>query len=566
MAKLRIFIVIFIVWVILLFNVERYDPFNINIPSSLYVLSAIGLLPILLVPAIGQFRFEIAVTPILVSYIGVRYFGIFSATTFTISAVATECLVLIITLWIGRKISINLNNFESIIDNVVFEHESSRILPMVEGEQAVASELFRARKYERPVAILYFKLPSIVRLQQLYPQTFQYQLLLEQRYYKTRIARIVESMIYRVDIMTWFGDNLVICLPETEFQQADQLAKTLAKIIDSSIMLKVPIGIATFPSDGYIFTDLIEWAEQHVKIYTSDDMDKYDWIDPNPPDFDDDIPTDVDNRIQVMWHNTSNMWHKTIKNLKHVVTLFMNDIELMPTREYQDIDRGNYRLYHDPDHWVNRIPYQATSSRRIYDYIKRPLDICIVLASLPFALLVMLCVAIAIKWDDGGSILYSQERTGLGGHKFKMFKFRSMIEIADQHIKELGVTANERNETVDAFGAKLTNDPRITRVGHIIRKTSLDELPQLWNVLKGDMSLVGPRPTSFSVDKYHLYHTQRLSVRPGITGLWQIYDRGDTDFDNRLIWDIKYIDKYSLSMDINIILRSVIVVLKKTGA
>ncbi len=132
-----------------------------------------------------------------------------------------------------------------------------------------------------------------------------------------------------------------------------------------------------------------------------------------------------------------------------------------------------------------------------------------------------------------------------------------MIPNADQRLQELGVRVNERGETINEQGEKLEDDPRITRIGKILRKTSLDEFPQLWNVLRGDMSLVGPRPTSFGVDKYSLLQTQRLSVKPGITGLWQIYDRGDTDFDNRLIWDIKYIEKISLSLDLELLIRTV---------
>ncbi|MCL4237493.1 MAG: sugar transferase [Anaerolineae bacterium] len=214
--------------------------------------------------------------------------------------------------------------------------------------------------------------------------------------------------------------------------------------------------------------------------------------------------------------------------------------------------------YYDPDFWINRLPYQGTHTRRVYFRVKRLIDLAAVLLTLPLTLPLGLGLASLIWLEDRASPIYVQNRIGLGGHKFRMLKFRSMIPHADQRMAELGVRVNERGETVDEHGNKLENDPRITRLGKILRKTSLDELPQLYNVLVGDMSLVGPRPTSFGVDKYSLLQTQRLSVKPGITGLWQIYDRGDTDFDKRLIWDIKYIEKMSFSLDLEILLRTVL--------
>ena len=113
---------------------------------------------------------------------------------------------------------------------------------------------------------------------------------------------------------------------------------------------------------------------------------------------------------------------------------------------------------------------------------------------------------------------------------------------------------------------KITNDPRVTRVGRILRKTSLDELPQIFNVIKGDMSLVGPRPTSFDVSTYKLWHTERLEVLPGLTGLWQVSGRSDLDFDERLRLDIAYIERQSLWLDIQILIRTVTVVFTQDGA
>ena len=139
-------------------------------------------------------------------------------------------------------------------------------------------------------------------------------------------------------------------------------------------------------------------------------------------------------------------------------------------------------------------------------------------------------------------------RTGQGGIRFRMFKFRTMFTNAED-LKEDYLHLNQL--TWPDF--KISDDPRVTRVGHLLRKTSLDELPQLLNVLKGDMSLVGPRPTSFDASTYDLWHTERLEVMPGITGLWQISGRGDVDFDERLRMDVEYIERQSIWLDLWII-------------
>jgi lipopolysaccharide/colanic/teichoic acid biosynthesis glycosyltransferase len=157
--------------------------------------------------------------------------------------------------------------------------------------------------------------------------------------------------------------------------------------------------------------------------------------------------------------------------------------------------------------------------------------------------------------------LFIQQRTGIGGKRFRMYKFRTMVANAD----ELKITLSHLNElTPPDF--KITNDPRVTRVGHILRKTSMDELPQIINILKGEMSWVGPRPTSFGAETYSLWHTERLEVTPGLTGLWQVAGRSDLDFDERLKLDIEYIEKQNLWLDIRILFQTVGAVLTRKGA
>lgn len=196
-----------------------------------------------------------------------------------------------------------------------------------------------------------------------------------------------------------------------------------------------------------------------------------------------------------------------------------------------------------------------------YELAKRIMDVSLCLLVLPFLLPLFLLCALLIWLDDPGPIFFKQLRTGKGGVRFRMYKFRTMVTNAEE-LKQKYAHLNEL--TWPDF--KMTNDPRVTRIGRILRKTSLDELPQIINVLKGEMSLVGPRPTSFDVSTYSLRHTERLEVLPGITGLWQISGRSDIDFDQRLLLDIEYIERRSLWFDIQILFRTVIAVFKQEGA
>jgi lipopolysaccharide/colanic/teichoic acid biosynthesis glycosyltransferase len=179
----------------------------------------------------------------------------------------------------------------------------------------------------------------------------------------------------------------------------------------------------------------------------------------------------------------------------------------------------------------------------------------------PLILLVMAITAVVIWIDDPGPISFRQMRTGKGGQRFAMYKFRTMVTNAEE-LKDQYAHLNEL--TWPDF--KITDDPRVTRVGRILRKTSLDELPQFINVIKGDMSLVGPRPTSFDVSTYSLWHTERLEVLPGITGLWQVGGRSDVDFDERLRLDIEYIERQNLWLDIQILFHTVAAIFTQRGA
>ena len=190
------------------------------------------------------------------------------------------------------------------------------------------------------------------------------------------------------------------------------------------------------------------------------------------------------------------------------------------------------------------------------------MDLLLVLGTLPLWFsLFCLCAMIIKLTSPRSTVFFIQARTGQGGRRFGIYKFRTMVTNAEE-LKQQLLHLNELSWP----DFKITNDPRITRVGRILRMTSLDELPQLLNVLRGDMSLVGPRPTSFSADTYDLWHTERLDVKPGITGLWQLYGRGTTEFDSRLRLDIAYIERRCLWLDLCILIRTMICVLQRRGA
>jgi exopolysaccharide biosynthesis polyprenyl glycosylphosphotransferase len=193
--------------------------------------------------------------------------------------------------------------------------------------------------------------------------------------------------------------------------------------------------------------------------------------------------------------------------------------------------------------------------------VKRALDIVGALVGLIVLSPVMAVVALAILVRDGQPILFTQERVGLHGRPFRLLKFRTMVPDAEAHLSAL-LDQNERN----GHAFKMTNDPRVTRLGRTLRRTSLDELPQLWNVLRGEMSLVGPRPPlPREVADYDGWHRRRLSMKPGMTGLWQIEARHDPDFDAWVERDLAYIDSWSLLLDLRILARTVPAVLAGTG-
>ncbi|MED4313012.1 sugar transferase [Heyndrickxia coagulans] len=201
--------------------------------------------------------------------------------------------------------------------------------------------------------------------------------------------------------------------------------------------------------------------------------------------------------------------------------------------------------------------------KKAYTILKRGMDIIGAITGLVFLSWLFLIVAVLIKLEDPkGSVFFKQIRVGKNGKEFYMYKFRSMVSDAEEKLKDL-LKYNE----IEGAMFKLKEDPRVTKIGKFIRKTSIDELPQLWNVLKGDMSLVGPRPPlSREVKEYSQYDMQRLLVTPGCTGLWQVSGRNNLNFEEMVDLDLQYIANLSIYLDIKILLKTVYILVVPKGA
>ncbi len=198
---------------------------------------------------------------------------------------------------------------------------------------------------------------------------------------------------------------------------------------------------------------------------------------------------------------------------------------------------------------------------KTYLRLKRAFDLLFCVLVTPVVVPLLAVCWAAVRLDSPGAAFFTQDRTGQHGIRFRMYKFRTMVRNAE----ELKPALAHLN-ILPFPDFKILDDPRVTRVGRILRKTSLDELPQFINLARGDMSLVGPRPTSFAASTYDLWHTYRLEVSPGITGLWQVFGRNSSTFDERLRLDIQYIQNMSFGLDLKIIWWTIKSVFKGSGA
>ena len=210
------------------------------------------------------------------------------------------------------------------------------------------------------------------------------------------------------------------------------------------------------------------------------------------------------------------------------------------------------------------VPYTRKPEHRktFYAAAKRGLDVSVSIAIIVFALPLIAGIVIAVKMTSRGPVIFRHRRLGKNGEEFDCFKFRTMVSDAEEQLKK---NAELQKQFSEKF--KIANDPRITRIGHFLRKTSLDELPQLLQVVQGKMSLIGPRPiVAGEVEKYSIYADKLFSVTPGLSGLWQTSGRSDTTYNERVLLDMYYIDNRSLRLELQLMAMTVATVVKKSGA
>lgn len=218
-------------------------------------------------------------------------------------------------------------------------------------------------------------------------------------------------------------------------------------------------------------------------------------------------------------------------------------------------------IYQKEDIKIDKI--DISRSKRMYLIIKRIIDVILSFLGIIILSPVFLIIAILIKIDSKGPVFFSHKRIGKNGKEIKIYKFRTMCENAEDMIKDFD--EEQMREFKENY--KLTNDPRITRVGKVLRKTSLDELPQILNILKGELSIIGPRPVvEEELEKYGVQKIKFLSVTPGLTGYWQANGRSNTTYEERMQMELYYVDNMSFWLDIKIFFKTFIAVFKKEGA
>lgn len=304
-----------------------------------------------------------------------------------------------------------------------------------------------------------------------------------------------------------------------------------------------------------------DWAHRLASIAIIDDNQVGKWYEGIP------VVATYDNMFQYVKEQIVdevfiNVPYDTGESLEKVVNTF----EDMGATVHVSIELLNrFDEYHKSFNMMGNIPV-VTFSNQYYDWkmvlIKRLMDIAGAIVGLAITAVVTVFLAPPLLIESPGPLFFAQKRVGKNGRFFKIYKFRSMYRDAEERKKEL-----ESQNEMNGFMFKMKDDPRITKVGKFIRKTSIDELPQFYNVLKGDMSLVGTRPPT--VDEFRQYEShqkRRLSAKPGITGLWQVSGRNNIkDFEDVVKLDVQYIDNWSLGLDIKIILKTIKVVFEKGG-
>ncbi len=573
MARFRLLVIISAVWITFLFNIERLNigALSIDLDSVTYVVAAVAALATLWLPDVARHTGTIFI-PALALFISVKLLTGSPLNESALAIVGIEVVVIYLTVSLFRRVSMALLSFEHTVDSVLLRQDTLRVLPMEEGIERVQQEISRARRFERKLGLILISTRLTEDDRKSADAEFRFDLeeALQKHYIQLRLAQIAELVLYKVDLIMLHKDDVLVCMPETTEEMVRSRAAELVEEISWRLGRRTLYGVSMFPDDGFIYRDLVDKAT--VRLYEAHDNYLTE-----QQDSDDDDPraphaNEREDETIAAGAGAPNQPSNGIAMAVREIFEPWPDIILQNQRREnfgaRALDPGERHTLLDPNSWLGALPYQSVASRRLYTVLKQALDIVLVVVSLPLTIPLMLIVASLVWLEDRGPVFFVQERTGLGGRRFSMYKFRTMVPNAEEKLRDMAIQGlvrlDEDGKLVEPL--KLVSDPRVTTVGAFLRQTSLDELPQILNVLKGEMSLVGPRPTSWSTDNYRLFHTERLQVRPGITGLWQVVARGNTNFNEWVDWDRTYVDKMCLSLDVQILLRTFAVLVQQKGA
>jgi lipopolysaccharide/colanic/teichoic acid biosynthesis glycosyltransferase len=517
MTRIRLELIFAVCWFVLLFTVERLDLFvgqQFNIATTVYITVILTSIVILLFPRLAQENLAASLAVLLAFYVVSRTVFYHSWEISRFFWYAFEFGTIVVSFLIMRQIGQTVVRFERALKAFLLPKQQLRDGTDPATMELIEREFYRARRFEKPMTVVYSVLANEDsdkdREIQLNSLKWRISDDFHRQYDQVKMAQVLEDLTSKSDIVVAVENGVALVLPETELSEATDFAGEISQAFRTRLHAQAVLGIAQFPDDGLLFEDLVQQAKNGA-------------------------------RVQPEGSSTSNRRRGNFK--------------IEPER----------RMKIDADtEWINRLDNSAARNEALYRFTKRLLDIAIVGFLIPFFLPLFSLIALAIFLDDPGPVFYMQQRTGYGGKRFKLYKFRSMY--ANAQAQPAKRVEYEDGSVRYLWPEKVDNDKRITRVGRILRKTSLDELPQLLNVLLGDMTLIGPRPTSWDLNMYTLQQTERLTVRPGITGLWQVCARESTNFDERVMWDIKYIEHMSLWLDIQILWRTASQVLHRGGA
>ncbi len=390
-----------------------------------------------------------------------------------------------------------------------------------------AQQFLLASRHERPLSCIVVEIDE----ESLAAQLKEVRLETSRRYlgsYALSWAAKVAADSTRRSDLTIAGEEphrLILLCPETGWKNAVRVAKKIALALSRQLGIEAQLGVATFPDQALSLRQLVQLAESSLM----------------PPE-----------RLG----ETGQLEMPFTELEKASARRRSIEAEVERSRPH----RGP-RLTGGSVAWDPSALAEPSLNERAGWVAKRAFDLLVVGLFAPLWLAVFALIAIAIKVSSpGGPVLFQQTRVGRWGRRFQLFKFRTMVPEAEELKAEL-----RPQSEMPWPDFKLKEDPRVTRVGRFLRETSLDELPQLLNVVRGEMSLVGPRPTSFSDETYTLWQKARLTVPPGLTGLWQINGRGSSDFEQRARIDISYIERRNLFLDMWILYRTASVVLGRKG-